>query len=172
MRHSELTMRYVRATIITAVSVALIPAVFFAAAYWAVMSPDWDPNGDSGAAQGFGLFALAAFIAVASAVVVFPFVARFLIHRQRLTSLRFFLYSVGCFAIGSALLAAATAPLLGYSLTKVSGWDHVATVFAMLLVGVTALAGPFCPLWLWLAQMPHNSTPNSDARKSGARRLA
>ena len=103
------------------------------------MSPAWDLNGDSDSAQGFGLFALAAFIAVASAVVVFPFAARFLIYRQRLTRLRFFLYGVSCFALGFALLAAATAPLLGFSLTNASGWDHVVTVFAMLLVGVTRM---------------------------------
>ncbi|MCW5604031.1 MAG: hypothetical protein KIT18_05745 [Burkholderiales bacterium] len=165
-------MRYVRATVLTALAVATVPAAFFAIALWEFHSPAWDPTDDSGAVQGFALLGVAAAVAVGGSATVFPLVGRFLLKAGSLTTIKFLTYSAACLVLIALAISVATVPLLGLSLERFATLVHILTVSAILVTVAAALALPFCWLWLRLAGLPHNSTPNSDARKNGARGLA
>lgn len=172
MRQHEPGMRYIRATVLTAIAVATVPAVFFAIALWEFNSPSWDPTDDTGAAQGFALLGVAAAIAVGASATVFPLVGRSLSKAGSLTTIKFVAYSAACLLLIAFAISVATAPLLGFNLGRFATLIHILTVSAILVTVASVLALPFCWLWLRLVGLPHNSTPNSDARKGGARGLA
>lgn len=137
--------RYIKATLITAFAVALLPALFLWSAYADYMSPDWDPSGDSGAVQGFIFIGIASALAVSFASVAFPMTARFLHVRGELTASRF----VKVLAVWLAVLSGLTGLAAAGALGSFSGFFSVGLmVFA--IAGVLAL--PSAVLWFKLAQ--------------------
>lgn len=149
MRHTNSTPssapRYFRATLVTALTVALLPAGLLWLSYSAYMSPNWEPLGDSGAVQGFAFLGVASAVTIGFVVIAFPMAARFLHTRGEFTTVRF----IKVLAVWLASLSA----LFGFSLGGVLGsLTACFTIGLMLFFIVGLLALPFSPLWFKLAQ--------------------
>lgn len=139
------TLRYVKATALTVAAVAAIPVAFLVLAYLDYQSPNWDPEGDSGAVQGYMVMALATAMAVGYVAVAFPAVARRLQKTQELRA-RKFIAALAVWLLAASLIAATGASLL------VGGMSLVAPLGALLFVMGSVLCLPFAPLWIRLAK--------------------
>ena len=147
MRQSDqprLMLRYVRATALTVVAVAILPAAFLGLGYEAMHSPDWDPNGDSGAVQGFLLFFVFAVIAVLYAGAAFPSAAALLNNQGRFSKPEFLRLLRIWLAVLSLFLALAVG--------AASSLVMLVPIGLLLYCVVTLLALPFAHLWFRLAK--------------------
>ena len=143
--HPATLPRYFRATLFTVLAVAAIPVAFLAFAYIDYRSPSWDPEGDSGAVQGFMVIFLAAVLATTYTAVAFPAVARVLHRRQRL-AIGPFLKALAIWLFAASLFAAIAASLM------VGGLSLTLPLALILFSLASVLTLPFTPLWLWLAR--------------------
>lgn len=141
----ESTPHYLRATLATVVGVAIVPITFLAFAYLDYQSPNWDPDGDSGAVQGFMIIFLAALLAISYAATAFPVAARRLHRLKKLRAVPFIRQLAAWLLLASALLAMAGSLLVG-SLAL------MLPLTVILFFLVAALCLPFGLFWLWLAK--------------------
>lgn len=138
-------LRYVKATLLTALAAAMLPVGFLLLAYLDYRSPQWDPEGDSGAVQGFMIIALATSLSIAYVLVAFPVAARSLHKASQLRPGSFSkLLALWLGALSLVVAAAVSLQLGGLSL-----WLPLALI---LFVAAALLTMPFTPLWLWLAR--------------------
>jgi len=139
------TPRYLRATLITALAVATLPGGFLFFAFVDSLSPRWDPDGDSGAIQGFISIFLATLMAIGYTMVAFPTVAHRLDRRKKLRLGPFVVVLISWLLVTSFLVAIAMSWQLGaLSLA-------VRLAFVLFATG-TVFCLPFAPLWLYLAK--------------------
>lgn len=134
---------YIRATVCTVVAVAIIPLVFVGLGYESMHSPDWDPNGDSGAVQGFVFISLACALAVFFACTAFPLAAARLKKQGRFVKSEFLKLLRIWLAIVSALL--------GLSLGAMGSLIMFIPISLLCYCIVSLLALPFAHLWYKLA---------------------
>lgn len=137
-------VRYARATALTVVAVAAIPGSFLWFSYEAMSSPDWDPNGDSGAIQGFLAFSIAAAIAILYAGAAFPSAALLLTWQGRFAKPEF----LRVLRVWLAALSIVVALAIG----AISSLVMFVPVSLLLYCIVMVLAFPFAHLWYWLAK--------------------
>lgn len=158
----NLRPHYLRASLITSGLVLVLPTIFLAWSWWELSSPGWDTNGDSGAAQGFGLFCVASALALLTAAVLFPLIARLLERQNVLTPWRF---RIGVLAV-LWLVAVTTFGLLSRALGGLSITILlVLATFTALLAA--ALVLPFSKVWLRIALKPHNRPMQPTAGSGG-----
>jgi hypothetical protein len=145
MRHGEQhAPRYLRATLLTVAVVSILPVVLLAAGLHAYHSPDWDPQGDSGAVQGLALFGFIAAAAIAFTASVFPAAGAVIWKQGRFRTSDFY-------KILSAWLAA-LALVGGLAISLLSGSLLMAFPLILLIFFLVALFSfPFAKLWMWLA---------------------
>jgi hypothetical protein len=137
--------RYVKATLLTALAAALLPVGFLVLAYFEYKSPQWDPEGDSGAVQGFMVIALATTLSILYVLVAFPVAANTLRKASKLRGTSFGkLLAMWLGGISLVVAAAVSLQLGGLSL-----WLPLALVLFLISALLTM---PFMPLWLWLAR--------------------
>jgi hypothetical protein len=148
MRHADQALRYQRASLITAGAVAALPVLYFAVAFL-VLPSMWYREPD--VYTGFIALVAASIAAVTSGGLVFPLVADRVKAKARLTATRFVIWNV----VALAVLSLAAAGLIAASCLLCQA------LMTFILAAVLAL--PFCFLWLRLASLPHNSTPQADA---------
>lgn len=137
--------RYFRATVLTALAVAMLPVNVLVFGYLDYQSPNWDPVGDSGAAQGFMVLFLATLLAVCYVATAFPAAARRLHRLQKLSAGSFVKVLSVWLIVASALLSTVASLLVG------GLWLVVPLTLILFSLGAL-LVLPFCPFWLWLAK--------------------
>ena len=144
--------RYLRATLITAAAVAVLPSLMLGIALLDFFSPDSNSSGDSGFAQGLFISSVAAALAISFVATAFPSAAYFLQLRGCYSATNFFwllVISLAIFASAATILAS---QVLGGSLRE------FAVLWAMLFLMAAVLTLPFSWLWARLAQLrPNNS---------------
>jgi hypothetical protein len=137
--------RYLRATLVTVVPVAVVPALFVIAAYREYTSSGWDPNGDSGAVQGFAFCFVPAAIAIVFSAVSFPIAAASLQRQGRFSKPQFFKLL--------RVWLAGLSVLVGLTVAGASGSLFMAIPVSLFVFCIVALlAFPFAHLWLNLAR--------------------
>jgi hypothetical protein len=137
--------RYTRATAGTMLAVATLPTAFLVLAYMDYRSSNWDPQGDSGAVQGFMVIFLAAVMSIGYVAVAFPAAARRL-HRLEKLRVASLVGLLAAWLIVASLVFATAASLL------VGGLTLIFPLAVILYVAASMLSLPFAPLWLWLAK--------------------
>lgn len=137
--------RYLRATLATVLAVAVLPVTFLVFAYLDYQSPNWDPDGDSGAVQGFMVIFLATLLVISYVATAFPAAARRLHRLQKLRAGPFVRVLAVWLIFASAILATAVSLLVGGLLLVVP------LTFILFCLGAV-LCLPFGPFWLWLAK--------------------
>jgi hypothetical protein len=142
---NQLSLKYFRATALTVIATTLIPLLLMYSAYEDYLSPDWDPNGDSGVVQGFFIFFIAAATAVLFSAIAFPAAASVLQRQGRFSQAHFFRLLRVWLAILSFIVALIGAWFSGSLLI-------VIPLSVLLFCIVTLLTFPFAHLWLWLAK--------------------
>ncbi|MCZ2498112.1 hypothetical protein GN316_15205 [Xylophilus sp. Kf1] len=136
--------RYIRATFFTLISISLLPLSFLAFAYHEYKSPNWDPNGDSGAIQGFVYILVATLIFVCYATVAFPAVACRLHRRQNLRA-RPFLAALAGWLFGISVIFA-----VAFSIYAESFFPFVPLTLILFSLGAV-ICLPFGFMWIRLA---------------------
>jgi hypothetical protein len=145
MHLTSISPRYLRATLLTVAAVAVLPTSFLVLAYIDYRSPNWDPEGDSGAVQGYMLIFLVTILATSFTAVSFPAAANRLHRRQSLRPAQFFKVLSVWLGIASVLFAVVVSLLIG-------GLSFILSLSVLLFVLASVLVLPFSPLWLWLAK--------------------
>lgn len=133
--------RYLRATLITAIAMALLPALFLWSSYTDYVSSDWGPTDDSGAVQGFIFIGISCILVVGFSSAAYPMAAHLLHARRELTALRF----VKVLTIWLATLSG----VIGFSLGAFSSFFSIGLMFFVI---ASSLVLPFSVLWLRLAR--------------------
>jgi hypothetical protein len=148
-------MRALRATLVsTIVTCTIVTTLILVGTLDAHSNAD-----DSGAVQGFSFFVLAAGVAVASVVVLFPFVALRLERRGVFTRRRWtrqVLAGTAGLALAASVLSVSS--LFGGSLLDVVEILTLAVVFFCITI---VLLIPISPLWLWIARAPKGNSASS-----------
>ena len=139
------SLRYLRATSITVLAVAVVPLLFLAIALFDFSSPDWDSSGDSGVAQGLLVSCVAAALATSFAAVAFPTAAYYLHSRGRYSGTNLFWFLAVLLAVFSFVTALVVSQFLGSLHGFVRLWP-------ILFVVAGALTLPFVWLWTRLAR--------------------
>lgn len=139
------SLKYLKATLLTALAVSLLPLTFLWVAYNDYQSPQWDTSGDSGVAQGIIFIGAAAALALVFASLAFPAAAKLLHRRSQFSRPRFVRVLSVWLATLSFLLAFAIAGILG----SLSG----AFAMGVVIFGISGfMVLPFTLLWFRLSQ--------------------
>jgi hypothetical protein len=136
--------RYVKATLLTALAAALLPASRLVLAYLDYTSPQWDPQADSDAVQGFMISALATSLALLHILVAFPVAGRRL-HQARHLGPAPFIKLVALWLVALCFVVAGAISL------QVGGLSFWLPLALVLFCTAALLTLPFTRLWLWLS---------------------
>ncbi|WPB55379.1 hypothetical protein [Xylophilus sp. GOD-11R] len=140
------SQRYLKATILTSLAICLMPLSLSASIYHEINSPNWDPNGDSGAIQGFAACFIAAVFGVLYAAIAFPVLASRLHRRHELRACAFISTLADWLFIASFIAATGICFYAG------DGWILCVPIALGLFAIAAAVCLPFAPLWMWLAK--------------------